>query len=122
MSSCKKDQENLWKVDIKTPAQKVEVVDISKEFYSNTSTLEEFKTKYPWFQGSVPDEDFGSRRQDTTEIKIYQDAIAKIDIAKLNTELTDLFSHVKHYFPDFVQPKVYLYSSALFGVMEPIFF
>ena len=46
MSSCKKDQENLWKVDIKTPAQKVEVVDISKEFYSNTSTLEEFKTKY----------------------------------------------------------------------------
>lgn len=122
LSSCKKDPENLWKVDIKTPAQKVEVVDISKEFYSNTSTLEEFKSKYPWFQGSVPDEDFGSRRQDTAEIKIYQDAIAKIDVAKLNTELTDLFSHVKYYFPDFMQPKVYLYSSALFGVMEPVFF
>lgn len=120
--SCKKDTTNLWKVEIKTPAQNVEVIDISKEFYSDTSTLEEFQAKYPWFQGSVPDEDFGSRRRDTAETKIYKDAVAKIDVAKLNKELTDLFSHVKYYFPDFVEPKIFLYSSALQGVMEPIFF
>lgn len=122
LTSCQKDPENLWKVDIKSPAQKVEVIDISKEFYSDTSTLEEFQAKYPWFQGSVPDEDFGNRRKDTAETKIYKDAVAKIDVAKLNKELTDLFSHVKYYFPNFVEPKVFLYSSALQGVMEPIFF
>ena len=120
--SCKKDTENLWKVDIKNPSQKVEVIDISKEFYYTNVSLETFKAKYPWFQGTVPDEDFALRRTEIEEAKIYKEAIAKIDIAKLNRELTDLFSHVKYYFPEFVEPKVFIYSSALQGVLEPIFY
>ena len=106
--SCKKDTENLWKVDIKNPAQKVEVIDISKEFYDTNVSLETFKAKYPWFQGTVPDEDFALRRTEIEEAKIYKEAIAKIDIAKLNRELTDLFSHIKYYFPEFVEPKVFI--------------
>lgn len=120
--SCKKDSENLWKVEIKNPAQQVEIVDISKEFYDTNVPLENFKTKYPWFQGTVPDEDFALRRADQQEAKIYKEAITKIDQAKLNTELTDLFSHIKFYFPEFEEPKVYLYSSVLQGVMEPVFY
>ncbi|MBF8456950.1 gliding motility protein GldB [Kaistella sp. G5-32] len=120
--SCKKDPKNQWKVEITNPAQKVEAVDISKEFYSANVPLEDFKKKYPWFQGTVPDEDFAGRRADPDEAKVYKEAISKIDIAKLNTELTDLFSHVKYYFPQFKDPKVFLYSSALQGVMEPVFY
>lgn len=112
----------MWKVEIKNPAQEVEVIDISKEFYSATGSFDEFKAKYPWFQGSVPDEDYALRRTDVEETKIYKDAISKIDVSKLNKELTELFSHVKYYFPEFTQPKVFLYSSALQGIMEPIFY
>lgn len=122
MISCKKNTEDLWKVEIKNPAQNVEVIDISKEFYANEISLDQFKEKYPWFQGTVPDEDFALRRSDVEETKIYKDAVAKIDVSKLNTELTDLFSHVKHYFPEFKEPTVFLYSSALQGIMEPIFY
>ncbi|WP_332020735.1 gliding motility lipoprotein GldB, partial [Kaistella sp.] len=84
--------------------------------------LEDFKQKYPWFQGSVSDEDYSTRRADTAEVKIYKEAISKIDIAKLNSDLTDLFSHIKYYFPEFKTPQVYLFSSVLSGIMEPIFY
>jgi hypothetical protein len=120
--NCKKENENPWKIEIKNPVQKVEVIDISKKFYDESVPLELFKQKYPWFQGTVSDEDFKLRRSDVKEIAIYQQAISKIDIAKLNRELTDLFSHIKNYFPKFKEPKVFLYSSALQGAMDPIFF
>lgn len=122
MNSCKKEDENPWNIEIKNPVSKVEVTDISKEFYDLNVPLEEFKQKYPWFQGTVPDEDFAKRRADAAEAKIYREAIAKIDAAKLNKELTDLFSHIKFYYPQFKEPKVFLYSSALQGIMEPVFY
>ena len=121
-ASCKKDAENRWQVEIKTPAQKANVIDISKEFYDQKIPLEQFQQKYPWFQGTVSDEDFAVRRADANEAKIYTEAISKIDINKLDTELTDLFSHIKHYFPEFKTPTIYLYSSALQSVREPIFY
>lgn len=122
LQNCKKENQNPWKIEIKNPAQNVEVTDISKEFYDTNVTLEEFKQKYPWFQGSVPDEDYSIRRADTAEVKIYKEAISKIDIAKLNSDLTGLFSHIKYYFPEFKTPQVYLFSSVLSGIMEPIFY
>lgn len=120
--SCKKDSENIWAVEIKEPAPKVEITDISKEFYNTGVQLEDFKHKYPWFQGSVSDEDYSTRRSDTAEVKIYKEAISKIDIAKLNSDLTGLFSHIKYYFPEFKTPQVYLFSSVLSGIMEPVFY
>ena len=122
MVSCKKESQNVWKVDVENPIEKIELTDISKEFYDPTVPLEIFSQKYPWFQGTVPEEDFAERRKDPEEIKIYKDAISKIDLTKLNTELADLFSHIKVHFPEFKEPKVFIYSSALQGIMEPIFY
>ncbi len=122
MISCKKGAKELWKVDLKSPVEKVQLTDISKEFYNPNVSLESFTQKYPFFQGTVPNEDFVERRKDEEEIKMYKEAISKIDLVKLNKELADLFSHIKNYFPKFVEPKVYLYSSALQGIMEPIFY
>ena len=120
--ACKKNPENLWEIEIKDSAKKTEIVDISKQFYDPNVSLEDFKSKFPWFQGTVSDEDYAVRRADANEAKIYKEAIAKIDVAKLNKDLSGLFSHIHHYFPEFVAPKVYLYSSALQGIMEPIFY
>ena len=120
--SCKKDPENLWKVEVDKPIQHINLVDISKEFYDPTISLETFQQKYPWFQGTVSNEDFVQRRQDQEEAKIYKDAIAKIDIKKLDQDLKLLFAHIQHYFPVFQVPTTYLYSSALQGVTDPIFY
>lgn len=122
VTSCKKESQNQWKVEVKNPAEKVEVTDISKEFYSQDIPLEQFKAKFPWFQGTVSDEDFVKRRADAEEIKIYREAIGKIDQEKLQKDLQELFSHIKYYFPQFKSPKVYLFSSALQMIQDPIFY
>jgi len=122
LHSCKKEQESQWKVEIEKPAEKVQVVDISKMFYDKNVPLEQFKTNFPWFQGTVSDEDFSKRRTDANEIKIYNEAIHKIDVNKLQTELQELFSHIKYYYPKFSSPKVYLFSSALQMAQDPIIY
>lgn len=122
LNACKKESPNPWNVEIKTPAEKVVITDISGKFYDRNIPLEQFKAEFPWFQGTVSDADFGKRRTDKEEIKIYKEAIGKIDLKKLQTDLHDLFSHIRYYFPQFNSPKVYLFSSALQMVQDPIFY
>jgi hypothetical protein len=120
--SCKKESQNQWKVEVKSPAEKLVVTDISKEFYDQNVPVEKFKAQFPWFQGTVSDGDFVKRRTDAEEIKIYKEAVSKIDQKKLQKELQELFSHINYYFPQFKSPKVYLFSSALQMVQDPIFY
>lgn len=122
LNSCTKEPENRWKVEVKNPAEKVEIIDISKNFYDQNFPLAQFKSEFPWFQGTVNDAEFVKRRADQGEIKIYKEAIAKIDEKKLQADLRDLFSHIKYYFPAFKSPKVFLFSSALQMVQDPIFY
>ena len=123
LSACKKENDNRWNVEIKNPVKKVQVTDLSGEFYDSKVSLEDFKKKYPWFQGSVPDEDYGERRKDSTELRIYKEAVSKINKAQLDKDLLALFSHIKNYFPKFQPPHIYLYSSVVDpqNVTDPIF-
>ena len=52
--SCNKNQEELWKKEVKA-TEKVEIFDISGEFFDPKVSLKEFKEKYPLFQCSIPD-------------------------------------------------------------------
>lgn len=120
--SCKKDAKDIWKVDVVTPQEKVPITDISKEFFDAQVPLAQFQAKYPWFQGSVKDEDFENRRKNPEEIKAYKFAASKIEVNKLSGELTTLFARIKHYFPDFKNPKVYIFSSSTQMYQEPILY
>ena len=122
VQSCKKEQKDRWKPEIKNPVQSIKITDTSKEFYDLNVPLSDFQKKYPWFQGTVSDEDFVKRRNDQDEAKIYRDAISKIDLNKLNKELATLFSHIQYYFPEFKTPEVFLYSSALQSADDPVFY
>ena len=120
--SCKKENEVNWNVELKNPVKNIQFTDISEELYDPNVSLADFKAKYPWFQGTVSDQDFEIRRKDSTEINIYKNAASKIDQAKLKKDLESLFSHIQYYFPEFKTPKVFLYSSALQSSNDPIFY
>jgi hypothetical protein len=120
--SCEKEAKSNWQVEIKNPIRKVALTDISKDFFDPNVSLEKFQQDYPWFQGTVSNDDFQKRRVDTKELEIYKKALAKIDLIKLNSGLSDLFSHIRYYFPKFVTPKVFLYSSGLQTLDDPIFY
>lgn len=113
LQNCQDKNENRWDIAVKPLKSEVKITDISKEYYDTKVDLEDFKKKYDWFQGTVSDEDFAQRRTDSVEVKIYQEAISKINVPKLEEELTNLFAHIQHYYPKFKTPKVYIFSSAL---------
>ena len=121
MSCQNKNSDNIWDKEIKI-TEKVKIINISEEFFSPNVSLNDFKTKYPWFQGNIPDEEYLFRKKDTTEINIYKNAIKEIKTINLETELSEMFSRIRYYFPKFKTPKVYLYSSSLQGIKDPIFF
>lgn len=122
LQSCNQYADKDWNVKISNPVTQVQVIDISKELYNPNIPLKVFQEKFPWFQGSISDQDFELRRKDPDEIKIYKEALSKIDVPKLTTDLESLFSHIRYYFPQFQIPKVYLYSSALEGIMNPVIY
>lgn len=120
LMSCQKENASHWDNAIDTPKEAVSVTDISGDFFNPSISTVVFKQKYPWFQGTVSDADFEARRSDSTEIKIYKEAIAKINQPQLKSDLSELFTRVKFYFPSFQTPKVYLFSSALQMAKDPI--
>ncbi len=122
LHSCKKENKNIWDVKIETPAEKIPVTDISKDFFAPEVTLEQFRAKYPWFQGSVKDEDFIKRRNSAEEAKLYREAATKVDLNLLGTDLGALFARVKHHFPNFKNPKVYTFSSSTQMYEEPVIY
>lgn len=121
LQSCNKKTENIWNIKPNNTPN-VEIVNISKKMYNKNIDLEVFKKEFPWFQGSVSDEEFLKRRTDKEEIAIYQNAEKLIDIPKLEKELGRLFAHIQYYFPKFRTPKVYIYSSGLQSVLAPIIY
>jgi hypothetical protein len=41
--SCKKENENQWNIEIKNPVKKIEITDLSGEFYNPSVSLDNFK-------------------------------------------------------------------------------
>lgn len=121
ISSCQKETKN-WNIEISQPLPEVKITDISAAFYNPEVSLAEFQKAYPWFQGSVSDEDYLKRRSDSTEINIYKKAKTLINQPQLKKDLAQLFAHIQHYFPKFSAPQVFLYSSALQGIDMPVFY
>ncbi len=122
LSNCKKDPKDIWKVNVEIPQEKVQITDISREYFDESVPLAQFQSKYPWFQGSVKDEAFENRRKNPEEIKAYKFAASKVDLNKLSTDLTELFARIRHYFPNFKDPKVYTFSSSTQMYQEPILY
>lgn len=122
LQSCKKDVEDRWiiKDDVANPS--VTINDISKDYYNEALELKNFQEKYPWFQGSVSDEDFAARRKDPDEQKIYKEAAAKVDLKKLSGQLSTLFGRIQYFFPDFKTPTVFTFSSATQMAEDPIIY
>lgn len=121
--SCKKPNEKERWETVKIPqAAPLKITDISADFYSKDLGTEQFVQKYPWFQGSVSNEDFEKRRRDSAEIAIYTEAISKNNLGKLSTDLGNFFAQTTAYFPDFQAPQTFVYSSSMQSEADAILY
>ena len=120
--SCNKEENDRWNVEVKT-SEPVKITDISAEFYNEKIPFQEFKEKYSFFLApQVPDATYEKKRNNTLEKRMYKNAISLNRIPQLEKDLTELFAHVKYYFPKFQNPKVYVFSSATELYEEPILY
>jgi gliding motility-associated lipoprotein GldB len=125
-SSCKKEKEecrldeDILKTDID-----LEIIRLEKDFFSATNA-EEFSylfENHPYFaEKYLLADTYPSKEQLATELlATHQDTLMRElydevmihypDIKGLETELTNAFKYIKHYFPEFKIPKVYTFVS-----------
>ena len=122
-NSCKKEKKDRWDVKVENNTEKIQITDISKDFYDVNIPFSQFKEKYGFFLSSGFDDQFYTeKRKNPLEIEIYKKSVTPQMISRLSTELPKLFARIKHYFPGFETPKVYVFSSATAMYQEPVLY
>jgi hypothetical protein len=117
----KKDTNRSWAVNVGGIGVNIEVVDIAQDFYNLQLPVSEFRKKYPFYLDvDFPDTEYDKQRRDTTELNIYAQIKQNINTERIKKELADLFKHIKYYYPEFKEPKVYLYSSFTQDHLAPV--
>lgn len=120
--SCKKEAEKRWNIEIKK-SEPVKITDISAEFYNEKIPFQNFKNDYDFFLApQVPDATYEKKRNDVLEKRVYKMALSFNKIPETEKNLESLFAHIKFYFPQFQNPKVYIFSSATELYEEPILY
>lgn len=119
--SCgKKDR---WEVKIDQPKVEIEVIDISKDYYNPENSLASLKASYPFFfDDSVEDTVFENRRKSKYELSLF-DSIQKVyENQPYRDDLNKLFTRYKYYFPMIETPTIYVYSSAMQSIYDPVIY
>lgn len=105
--ACSEEKNN--KVDVSGIEVDTDIVRFEQEFYTAApDELPSLKASYAYlFPDSEPDSVWIAKLKDEDELFLYE-AIQKEfpDFTREKEEFTDLFKHVKYYFPNFVAPRV----------------
>ena len=112
-SSCKKEKETVDVSDIKIDLQIDRFdIDYHEATISNFSLLKE---KYPkFFPEQKTDSLWLSYAQDSLWIALYEEVATKYSsFDKQKTALSDVFKHIKYYYPTFKTPRIVTFISSL---------
>lgn len=112
LSSC--ESKSNFNVDVSGVQANVDLIRFDKEFYGgDTARLANIKKKYKFlFPESVPDSVWKVKMKDSLllDLKIQVDSVFP-DLENEKNQIKNLFQHIKYYFPDWKEPKIYtLYS------------
>ncbi len=110
--ACSKKNTN--QVDISSIDAKVVVHRFEQDFYSaDPSDLAALKEKYALlFPVQTPDSVWQSKIKDPDEQELFREVNTRyVDFRKESKQLSDLFKHIKYYYPTFEEPEVYTVMS-----------
>lgn len=114
VSACKDTKKN--ELDVSNISIKVDVKRFDKQFFnSSEDDFYEVKKKYPYlFPEGVPDSVWMQKIQDKYERNLYEKSQKVFsDFSDEKKELTQLFQHITHYYPNFKVPKIVTLISGL---------
>ncbi len=117
--SCNKEK-NLA-IDVSKIKTNIKVVAFNDEFYNSKNTLVSLKKKHSLLFDDTEDNVWEQKRKNTVELAIQKEIKKKYgNYGNLKESLRLLFKHIKYYYPQIKEPKVYLYSSNLEDFNDPI--
>ncbi|UCE92982.1 MAG: gliding motility lipoprotein GldB [Flavobacteriaceae bacterium] len=105
--TCGKKKETT--IDLSEVDLNLEVLRFDEKFYSGgPENLSKLKLEFPYlFPNGNPDSVWTSKMKDEDELFLYN-SVKEVfgDFSEEEADLSDLFKHVKYYFPKFQEPKV----------------
>ncbi len=112
LTACQ--NKNPLKVDVSKIPVQVSILRFDRDFYGQSpSKLPEIKQKYPFmFPPRVPDSIWTKKMQDSLllDLKTQVDSVFP-NLKPYKPAITDVYKHIKYYFPKFITPKIItLYS------------
>ncbi|MCA0933537.1 gliding motility lipoprotein GldB [Lutimonas saemankumensis] len=105
--SCGKKNET--RIDLTGIDLNMEIIRFDEKFYSSgPENLNQLKSDFPYlFPAGNPDSVWTSKMLDEDELFLYNSGREVFgDFSEEEKTLSDLFKHVKYYFPKFKEPKV----------------
>jgi len=120
MVSCK--NKDRWETEI--PQQEVELkfIDISRDFFDASVSLETLQSKYPFFFDASADSVWESQRRDSLENAVYDSVRKTFGATDYKSGLRKLFAYYRYHFPDEMLPAVFTYSSGLQRIYDPVIY
>ena len=107
LSSC--DKKSDKKVDVSKIEAKIELIRFDQRFYTSApEDLYQLKSEFTYlFPEPNPDSVWTAKMKDEDELFLYN-SVQEVfgDFFDEKEALTDLFRHVKYYYPKFKEPKV----------------
>lgn len=112
LSCGKKDKQ--WETDVDRLSEDLVWKDVSAAYYNQAISADSLKVIYPEFFGDVPDSIIVHRRQDSLSMAMHQSVLNTFpDQSAIMDSVKDVFRYIKHYYPKFPIPSVYLFTGEL---------
>lgn len=122
-NQCSSSDQNKWRTIKAEPISTPKIIDISADFFNPKISPKHFAKNFPWFiNPDITIDSVESIRKSPKEIEIYQTSLKANSLPKIQTQINDLFAHIHYYYPNFASPNVYVFSSGLKQIYEPIIF
>lgn len=119
--SCKKEQR--WKINPPPAEIPLSYTDLSAQFYNTDNALDKLQAKYPFFfQADIKDEIWEEQRRDSLELEVFDSVNKTFSNSDFKEDLSRLFGRYHYYYPNDLIPHIYLYSSALQNIYEPVIY
>lgn len=125
-NSCSdKDTENdRWEIEQDLPEVSFAFADISKGLFDSDMPIQELRNKYPlFFSNNRTDSIYEEIRRDSLLKAVYHDQkVVFGDYSILKKELNSAFQRIKYFYPNWEVPNIYVYSSDLSSLYDPILY
>lgn len=115
---CSCGRDDRFRVDVSDIEVSYNLTRFENDFYSSkadSNSLELLRQKYEFFiTPQMTDSIILAKKTDTLEVHLFEEAQKQFEnFSTYRDRITEMFRHVRYYYPDFAPPDVYTYISDL---------